>query len=165
MAVGQQGADRRVDEVCELDLHRGPAGGERPLDLVEGGCGRDAVETEPRDLVEGRSFFGEARHATGNRDHETRGVRLPATGGLAAPGYQLGLGPLDARCQVGVAEQRRSFRRSCRDCLHLSGSPRRSGGIPMCLGRTCMGNARWVTKAYRRRLRGASTAVPDVIVR
>jgi hypothetical protein len=39
--------------VRELDLHWRPEGTERLLDLVERGCGRDAVEAEPRDLVEG----------------------------------------------------------------------------------------------------------------
>ena len=82
---------------------------ERLLDLVEPGGGRDAAEAEPRDLVEGRPFFGEARDATGNRDHETSGVRLPAAGGLAAPGDQPGLGTLDAGSQGGVAEERQSF--------------------------------------------------------
>jgi hypothetical protein len=86
---GQQGADRRVDEMGELDLHGGAADGEGPLDLVEVGRTRDATEAEARDLVERRTLLGEARHAAGNRDHEAHRVTPSAARGLAAPGDEL----------------------------------------------------------------------------
>ena len=69
-AVGEQGADRGVGEVRELDLDRGAAGGEGPLDLVELGRVRDAVEAEPGDLVERRVRLGEARDPAGDGDQE-----------------------------------------------------------------------------------------------
>ena len=104
--LGQQGADRGVGEVGELDLHGGAAGGEGPLDLVEGGRARHAAEAEPRDLVERRARLGEARDAAGDGDHETRRVGPAAAGGLAGLGDELRLDPLDALGQGGVAEQR-----------------------------------------------------------
>src|SRR5919197_311241 len=71
-AFGQQRADRGVGEVRELDLHVSAAGGERPLDVVEGGRARHTAEAESRDLVERRTVVGEARHPAGNRDYESR---------------------------------------------------------------------------------------------
>src|SRR5215510_2456121 len=41
-----------------------------PLDLLEGGGARHAVKAKPRDLVERRAHFREARHAAGDRDHK-----------------------------------------------------------------------------------------------
>ena len=82
--VGQQGADRGVGQVGELDLDRGGAGGEGALDLVEGGRVRDAGEAEPRDLVERRVRLGEARDAAGERDHEA----APVVAAVRRPGGQ-----------------------------------------------------------------------------
>jgi hypothetical protein len=102
------GADRRVGEVGKLDLHGGAAGGEGPLDLVEGGRARHAAEAEPRDLVERRALFGKARHAAGNRDHEACRV-CPATAcSIAGLGDELRLAPLDALSQGDVAKQGQS---------------------------------------------------------
>ncbi len=106
-SIGHQGADRGVDEVGQLDLHGGVAGGEGPLDLVEGGRTRHAAEAEPRDLVERRALLGKARHTAGKRDHEARRVCPTMAGGLAALGDELRLDPLDALGQRSVAEQGR----------------------------------------------------------
>jgi hypothetical protein len=100
----QEGTDRGVGQVGELDLHRGAAGGEGPLDLVKGGRARHAAEAEPGDLVERRALLGKARHPTGDRDHQARGAR-PTAGCLAGPGDELRLGPLNALSQGDVAEQ------------------------------------------------------------
>src|SRR5206468_11067821 len=80
------------------------AGGEGPLDLVEGGHARRSGNTEPRYLVERRVLLGEARHAAGDRDREARRVRPAAAGCLARLGDELRLGSLDALGQGGVAE-------------------------------------------------------------
>ena len=48
----QERADRGVGQVGELDLYRSAAGGEGPLDLLEGGDIRHSAEAEPSDLVE-----------------------------------------------------------------------------------------------------------------
>ena len=104
-SFGQDGADRGVGEVGELDLHGGAAGGEGPLDLIQGGRARHAAEAEPRDLVERRALLGKARDAAGDRDHETRRAGPATAGGLAALGDELRLDPLDALGQGGVAEQ------------------------------------------------------------
>jgi hypothetical protein len=103
---GQQGADRGVGEVGQLDLHRGAAGGEGPLDAVQVGRTGQAAEAEPGDLVERRAGLGEARHAAGQRDHEACRVGPAAACRVAGLGDQLRLGLLDAPGQGGVAEQR-----------------------------------------------------------
>jgi len=90
--------------VGELDLHWGAAGGEGPLDLLEGGRARHAAEAEPRDLVERRALFGKACHAVGNRDREARRAYPAAAGGLAGPGDELRLDPLDALGHGSAAE-------------------------------------------------------------
>ena len=43
-SFAQKGADGGVGEVGELDLHRGAAGGEGPLDLIQGGRAGHAAE-------------------------------------------------------------------------------------------------------------------------
>jgi hypothetical protein len=96
---------RCAGAVGELDLHRGAAGGEGPLDLVEGGRARRSAKSEPGDLVERRVLLGEAGHAARDRDHEARPVRPPAAGGLAGPGDELRLNPFDAPGQGSVAEE------------------------------------------------------------
>src|SRR6266700_3555068 len=103
---GQQGADRGVGQMGELDLHGRPAVGEGLLDFIESGRIRHAAEAESRDLVVRRTLPGEARHTTRNRDHKARRA-CPAAGGLAALGDELNLYPFDAPGQGGIAEQRR----------------------------------------------------------
>jgi hypothetical protein len=90
----------------ELDLRRRAAPRERLLDLVERGNAGHAAEAEPDDLVVGRALLRKARHAARDRDHEpVRGARAPAGGG-ADECDQPRLGPLDARGQRRIAEQR-----------------------------------------------------------
>jgi hypothetical protein len=103
-APGQEGAGLGVGQVGELDLHRGAAGGEGPLDPVEGGRIRHVAEAKPHYLIERRVLLGEARHAAGDRDHEAPRV-CPAAGGLAGLGDELRFDPLDAPGQGGVAEE------------------------------------------------------------
>src|SRR5215211_6025188 len=52
ITFGQQGADRGVGEVRELNLHGSSAAGEGLLDLLEVGGARHAAESEARNLVE-----------------------------------------------------------------------------------------------------------------
>ena len=101
---GQQGADRGVGQMGQLDLHGGTAVGEGLLDFIESGRIRHAAEAEPCDLVVRRTLPGETRHTARDRDHEARRAR-PAAGGLAALGDELRLHPLDAPGQGGIAEQ------------------------------------------------------------
>jgi hypothetical protein len=101
----QEGADRGVGQVGELDLHRSAAGGEGSLDLLEGGGIRHAAEAEPGDLVERRALFGEARHYSGDREPEARRGRHATTRGFAGRGDELCLGPLDTPGQGDVTEQ------------------------------------------------------------
>jgi hypothetical protein len=100
-----QRADRRVGQVGQLDLHRGMARGERPLDLLELARAGHAAEPEPGDLVERRPVLGEAGHAARDRCHEARAARPAAVRGRAGRGHELGLGPLDPSRQRGVTEQ------------------------------------------------------------
>jgi hypothetical protein len=104
-SFGQEGADRGVGEVAELDLHGGAAGGEGALDLVERGGARHTAEAEPRDLVERRALLGEARHPAGNRDPAARRICPATAGGLAGLGDELRLDALDALGQGSVAEE------------------------------------------------------------
>ena len=105
---GQQGADRGIGQVGQLDPHGGAAGGEGPLDLLQGGRARHAAEAEPRDLVQRRVLFGKGRHAAGDGDHESRCTGPATAGRLTGLGHHLRLGPLDAPGQGGVAEQGQS---------------------------------------------------------
>jgi hypothetical protein len=57
----QQGADRRVAEVRQLDLHGPAACSESPLDLAQGSRARHTPEAETRDLVKRRAGLSEAR--------------------------------------------------------------------------------------------------------
>ena len=90
----------------ELDLRRRAAPRERLLDLVERGNVGYAAEAEPDDLVVGRALLRKARQPARDRDREpVRGARAPAGGG-ADECDQPRLGPLDARGQRRIAEQR-----------------------------------------------------------
>jgi hypothetical protein len=122
-STGQKGADRGVDEVGELDLHGSAAGGEGPLDFVEGGRARHAAEAEPRDLVERRALFGKAGHAAGERDHEARRICPATAGGLTGLGDELRLDPLDALGQGGVAEEGQSVGVHAQSLVSLGVSP------------------------------------------
>jgi hypothetical protein len=102
-----------------------------------------------------------ARHATGNRDHETRAVRLPATGGVAAPGDQPGLGTLDACSQGGVAEERQSFGFHHLATAFISWHPTDVLAYSNLPEPDFMGNAGWVTRALHRDARRHSSVSPD----
>jgi hypothetical protein len=93
--------------VSELDLHRSAAGGEGLLDLAEGGRTRHAAEAKPRDLVERRTLFREARHAAAYRDDKAC-LTCPGAGGPAGLSDELRLCSLNALSQSSTAEQRRS---------------------------------------------------------
>jgi hypothetical protein len=93
--------------VGELDLRRRAAGRESQFDLVERASARHAAEAEPDDLVVGRAVLREARQPARDRDREpVRGIRASACSG-ADERDQSGLGPLDARREFDIAEQRR----------------------------------------------------------
>jgi hypothetical protein len=115
--VGQQRTDAGVAEVRELDLDVRAARGERPLDRVEIGRARRTGEPEARHLVERRTGLGEGRDPASDRHRESFAAGLPAVGGSAGLGDQLGLGMLDALGQAGIAEHR------CSVAVHLQNWP------------------------------------------
>lgn len=64
-------------------LHRSVTGGESLLDLAEGGRTWHTARAKPRDLVERRALFREARHAAAYRDDKACRT-CPGAGGLLA---------------------------------------------------------------------------------